>query len=88
MNFVHFVKQRFLQVKIKNRSGSDQAVEILPLPSSSPFKTVHSVLEVKNQCYCTVPVQFRPVDRGEHTTMISFMWEGNKIGATLKGKAV
>ena len=77
-----------MQVKIKNRSGSDQAVEILPLPSASPFKTVHSVLEVKNQCYCTVPVQFRPMAKGEHSTMVTFRWEGNMIRATLQGKAV
>jgi len=76
------------KVKIKNRSGSDQAVEILPLPSASPFKTVHSVLEVKNQCYCTVPVQFRPMAKGEHSTMVTFRWEGNMVRATLQGKAV
>jgi hypothetical protein len=77
-----------VQVKIKNRSGSDQAVEILSLPADSPFKTVHSVLEVKNQCYCTVPVQFRPMDRGDFNAIVTFMWEGNMIRATLKGKAV
>jgi len=76
------------KVKIKNRSGFDQAVEILPLPAGSPFKTVHSVLEVKNQCYCTVPVQFRPLARGEYNTMVTFKLEGNMIRATLRGKAV
>ena len=76
-----------MQVKIKNRSGSDQAVQILSLPSPSPFRTLHSALEVKSQCYCTVPVQFRPLDRGEHKDIITFMWEGNKITATLFGKA-
>ena len=75
-------------MKIKNRSGSDQAVEILPLPSSSPFRTVHSVLEVKNQCYCTVPVQFRPMEKGDHNICLTFMWEGNMVRATLKGKGV
>ena len=75
-------------MKIKNRSGSDQAVQILPLSSASPFKTVHSVLEVKNQCYCTVPVQFRPIERGEHTTILTFRWEENIVTATLKGKTV
>ena len=63
-------------------------MEILPLPAGSPFKTVHSVLEVKNQCYCTVPVQFRPLARGEYNTVVTFKLEGNMIRATLRGKAV
>ena len=75
-------------MKIKNRSGSDQAVKILPLPASSAFRTMHSVLEVKNQCYCIVPVQFRPMEGGEHMATITFMWEGNMIKATLRGKSV
>ena len=72
-------------MKIKNRSGCDKEVEILTLPSSSPFRTVHSVLEVKNQCYCTVPVQFKPMDRGEYNTILTFMVEGKAIKAMLKG---
>ena len=77
-----------MQVKIKNRSGSDQAVQILSLPSSSPFRIVHSLLEVKNQCYCTVPVQFRPMVMGEHTDYITLVWEGGRVQATVKGKTI
>ena len=77
-----------MQVKIKYRSGSDQAMEISSLPSSSPFKTVHSVVEVKNQCYCNVPVQFRPRVMGEHTDYITFMWQGGRLRATLKGNTI
>jgi len=76
------------KVKIKNRSGSDQAVKIIPPPATSPFRTMHSVLEVKNQCYCTVPLQFRPSDRGDYVATITFMWEGNIMKAMLKGKSV
>merc|ERR1712098_920473 len=58
------------KVKIENRSGSDKIVEILPLPSNSPFKTVHSVVEVKNRCFSTIPVHFQPGPR-ENTVQVS-----------------
>merc|ERR1712059_59068 len=81
------------KVKIKNRCGNDQTVEIIPLESNTQegpqFKTVHSVIEVKNQCFCTVPVQFRPTFRGVHNQLISFRWEGSKIiTANLRGNCV
>jgi len=76
------------KVKIENRSGSDKIVEILPLPSNSPFKTVHSVVEVKNRCFSTIPVHFQPRTAGEHSASVMCRWEGTIIMATLQGKTM
>ena len=76
------------KVKIENRSGSDKIVEILPLPATSPFRTVHSVVEVKNRCFSTIPVHFQPKSAGEHSASVMCRWEGSILMATLQGKAM
>ena len=45
------------KVKIKNRSHNDQAVAFQPLSQSSPFRVVQALVEVKSNCYVTVPIQ-------------------------------
>ena len=75
-------------MKIENRSGSDRVVEILPFPAGSPFRTVHSVVEVKNRCFSIIPVQFQPGLAGDHSLGVMASWEGNILMATLQGKAV
>ena len=44
-------------MKIKNRSHNDQAVAFQPLSQSSPFRVVQALVEVKSNCYVTVPIQ-------------------------------
>ena len=77
-----------LQVKLKNRSGSDQTVQLLPLSDESQFHTQHTCLEIKNQCYLAVPVQFKPRHAGDFTTTLTFSWEGKFISTNLKGSGV
>jgi len=75
------------KIKIKNRRMEDQAVEILPLDSDKPFKTVHTVIEVKSQCYCTLPVQFKPLQSGPFSTKINMRAGGRVLTADLVGNA-
>lgn len=76
------------KVKLKNRSGSDQTVQLLPLSDESQFHTQHTCLEIKNQCYLAVPVQFKPRHAGDFTTTLTFSWEGKFISTNLKGSGV
>jgi len=75
------------KIKIKNRRMEDQAVEILPLDPDKPFKTVHTVIEVKSQCYCTLPVQFKPTQAGQFTSKINMRAGGRILIADLVGNA-
>ena len=59
----------------------------MPQTTPSPFKTVHSVVEVKNRCFSTIPVHFQPSSPGEQSVVVMMRWEGNMLSATLQGKA-
>ena len=51
------------KVKIKNRSSSDQSVILQPLSPSTPFRPVQTTVEVKSNCYVTVPIQVGSLKR-------------------------
>ena len=79
----------FDQMKIENRSGEDKVIEILPLPSTSAFQTVHSVVEVKNRCFSNIPINFLPRSSGEHSAEVRLRWDGgNILTAQLRGEAM
>ena len=51
------------KVKIKNRSSTDQSVIFQPLSPSTPFRVVQTNVEVKSNCYITVPIQVGGLDK-------------------------
>jgi len=73
------------KVKIKNRSSSDQSVMFQPLSPSTCFRPVQTNVEVKSNCYVTVPIQFQPRVSGEVVEELRLSWEEGVITASLRG---
>ena len=63
-------------------------MEISPLPPSSPFRTVQSVVEVKHRCFSAVPVHFQAAVAGEQVASLVCRWGDNTLTATLQARAV
>jgi len=76
------------KVKIKNRSSSDQSVILQPLSPSTPFRPVQTTVEVKSNCYVTVPIQFHPRVPGEVVEELKLSWEEGVITANLTAFAI
>lgn len=74
------------KVKIKNRSGCDQVLDIRPFEEKSPFRIGHTSVEVKNSCFTMLPVQFKPSAYGSYSQQLVFRYEGEKtLVAMLRG---
>ena len=51
------------------------------------YRPMLSLFQVKSQCYCTLPVQFRPVTSGHFTASIAMRTAGKILTARLVGAA-